>query len=248
PIPPELIYGADESGFQSGVGTRERVIGRQGKKVQHQQRSGGRENMTVLVTICADGTSLAPAVIFKGMGYQTSWKQENPLNAFLGYQKKGYIDGEIGVEWIKQFDAQTREKATGRRRLLLVDGHNSHFTLGFIRYSRENKIEVVCYPSHSTHLYQGLDVVIFSILKRCWSEARDMFERQRRGKVNKTNFLKIYAEAHVKTLTPENIHAAFQKTGIVPFNPAVITEEMMAPSLTWSIEEPLPFPMEEPTK
>jgi hypothetical protein len=81
PIPAELMYGSDETGIQQGIGTRERVLGAAGKRVQHQQRSGDRENITVIVTICADGTSLAPAVIFKGEHYQTSWKQDNPLNA-----------------------------------------------------------------------------------------------------------------------------------------------------------------------
>src|ERR1700729_4328340 len=49
----------------------------------------------------------------------------------LGYSKKGWTDGEIGVEWIKIFEQQTRQKANGRDRLLLVDGHNSHYTRGF---------------------------------------------------------------------------------------------------------------------
>ena len=46
----------------------------------------------------------------------------------LGYSKKGWTDGEIGLAWIKDFDARTKEKANGESRLLLVDGHNSHYT------------------------------------------------------------------------------------------------------------------------
>jgi hypothetical protein len=80
-IPPELIYGVDESGFQKGLGQKERVIGGSGKKRQHQQRSGDRENITVLVYICGDGTSGPPLVIYKGEAFQASWKQDNPLNA-----------------------------------------------------------------------------------------------------------------------------------------------------------------------
>ncbi len=81
PIAPELIFGTDETGIQKGIGTSERVYGPANRSVQHQQRSGDRENITVIETICADGTSLAPSVIFKGEGYQVSWKQDNPLNA-----------------------------------------------------------------------------------------------------------------------------------------------------------------------
>lgn len=81
PIEPDCIYEMDETGLQEGVGVAERVIGAAGQKVQYQQGSGERENITVLVTICADGTSIPPAVIFKGEAYQTSWKQDNPLDA-----------------------------------------------------------------------------------------------------------------------------------------------------------------------
>lgn len=81
PIPPHRIFQVDEIGFLYGVGEKERVIGSKGKKVQHQQRSGTRETITVIPTICADGTSIPPAVIFKGEAFQVKWRQDNPLNA-----------------------------------------------------------------------------------------------------------------------------------------------------------------------
>ncbi|KAE9386129.1 hypothetical protein BT96DRAFT_960643 [Gymnopus androsaceus JB14] len=146
-----LFYGGDETGIQSGIGTTEYVVGRKGKGVQHQQRDGNRENITVLPTICADGTNLVPAIIFKG-----------------------YTDGKI-----------------------------------------DPNIHLLCYPSHSTHIYQGLDHV--------WSDEWDKFELNH-GKVDKTNFMAIYARAH----------AAFAKTGIIPFNPNVISKQAMAPSLETS--------------
>lgn len=80
PVSPELMFATDETGVQQGLGTWQRIIGPKGKKVQHQQRSGDRENTTVIVTICAYGTSLPPAVIFKGELFQTTWRQNNPLN------------------------------------------------------------------------------------------------------------------------------------------------------------------------
>ncbi|TFK82751.1 CENP-B protein, partial [Polyporus arcularius HHB13444] len=247
PIAPECIYGMDETGIQQGVGVTERVIGPAGQKVQYQQRSGNRENITVLVTICADGTSTPPAVIYKGDTYHASWKQDNPLNASLGYSKKGYTDGEISVAWIKQFDQQTKGKAAGRRRLLLVDGHSSHFTYDFLDYARQNKIHVLCYPSHGTHVFQGLDVVVFSSLKRHWTAERDVFERGG-GKITKSNFLSVYAKAHTKALSHANVTAAFRKTGVVPFNRAVVTQDMMAPSLESSCRGTLPLPQTTPIR
>jgi hypothetical protein len=99
----------------------------------------------------------------------------------------------------------------------------------------------VGYPSHSTHVYQGLDVVIFAQLKRHWSVARDEWER-RGHTVDKTNFLAVYAQAHSKALTPENIKAAFRKTGVIPLNPDVVMEETMAPSLATSTRATVPIP------
>lgn len=124
---------------------------------------------------------------------------------------------------------------------MIVDGHCSHYTMSFLDYARKNRIIVLCYPSHSTHVYQGLDVVIFSVLKRTWSEKRDKFERSG-PVVSKANFLLVYAKAHMRAFTPANILAAFAKTGIVPFNPDVVTKAMMGPSLESSISSRLPVP------
>ena len=75
-------YGSDEIGIQTqGGGERETVFTEQGKGAPYQQRAGTRENITVIVTICADGTSTPPAIIFKGSAYQVKWAQNNPLNA-----------------------------------------------------------------------------------------------------------------------------------------------------------------------
>jgi hypothetical protein len=81
PIRPENIYGTDETGFYESTSVKHKVIGPKKRKTQHQQGGGGRENTTVIVTICADGTSVKPVVIFKGKYFQVNWNQENPTEA-----------------------------------------------------------------------------------------------------------------------------------------------------------------------
>ena len=72
-ILPENIYGMDESGFPpSNQGTKQ-VVGQRGMKLQHKQGSANRENVTALVTVCADGTSLRPLIIFKAKLLKRSW-------------------------------------------------------------------------------------------------------------------------------------------------------------------------------
>ncbi|CAK5275006.1 unnamed protein product [Mycena citricolor] len=225
-----------------------RVVGTAGEKTQHLQSDGGRENTTVVVTICADGTSLRPVVIFKGKKFDLDWNQENPTEASLGHQGKGWIDSELAVHVLEDYDKQTAEKAAGRTRIYIVDGHISHHTLEFIRLARRCRIHVLCYPSHATHVYQGLDVVIFSILKRFWTEEKNAYIREKRQKIGKHNFLQIYGRAHQRALTPVNIRSAFRKTGVWPVDRNAISQSQLLPSLETSSRGTLPIPPSTPVR
>ena len=80
-IDPENIYGMDESGFPTAYAGKERVVGGRGTKTQHKQGGADRENITAVVTICADGTSVRPLLIFKGKNIKESWTEGNTVNA-----------------------------------------------------------------------------------------------------------------------------------------------------------------------
>lgn len=66
--------------------------------------------------------------------------------------------------------------------------------------------------------------------------------------MDKTNFLSVYARAYTQALSKENIVAAFWKTGIVPLDRNVITDEMLAPSVTSSSQGFLPIPQASPVR
>lgn len=80
-ITADITFGSDEIGSSPADGRKERVMGSRKPAPQYQQRDGSRENITVIVTICADGTAIPPAVILKGQCYQVKWKQDNPAHA-----------------------------------------------------------------------------------------------------------------------------------------------------------------------
>ena len=100
---------------------------------------------------------------------------------------------------------------------------------------------MLCYPAHTTHILQGLDVVIFATMKLYLSDKWDKWEQETGQKISKMNFLAIYGLAHLCTLTAKNIKAAFQKAGVWPFNPNVISTEMMVPSKETSCKGHLPI-------
>ena len=89
-------------------------------------------------------------------------------------------------------------------------------------------------------------MVIFSPLKKLIGEERDKWLRENGAAMDKNSFLTVYGKAHVRALTPENIKAAFKKTGVWPFNPNVVTAEMLAPSKDTSCEAHVPLPPDDP--
>jgi hypothetical protein len=137
-IPDELVYGADETGIQSGIGITERVIGPAGAKIQHQQRSGTRENITVLPTICADGTTVAPTVIYKGEAFQTKWLQNNPLDARYDSYTKKNLNLQFFLEWV------TRRRGIPQARLVWPGSRT-----GTSRRKRRQATDIDSFPLHA---------------------------------------------------------------------------------------------------
>jgi len=146
------------------------------------------------------------------------------------------------------FDAQTKEKAAGATRVLLMDGHSSHYTPELLKYARENNIIILGYPPHCTHALQGLDVVCFARMKDAWKEEIRKFEDLHKSKVTKGDFTEVFGNAFHKAFTAPTVLAAFEKTGIHPYNPNVITPRMMKASEPSSLIGSLPIPMPSPVR
>ncbi|VDC03599.1 unnamed protein product [Peniophora sp. CBMAI 1063] len=236
-LPPECVWGMDETNSQDADGVQEKVVGRAGMKQVHKQGGGNKDSTTVIAAIGADGTALPPTVIFKGKGLQTSWVKDNVAGASVACTENGWIDSTMGVSWLTQdFDPATRERAAGRPRVLFLDGHSSHWCTKFLRAARDRNIYCLGYPPHSTHAIQGLDVVAFGPLKTAL--AAECAELAEEGtKLSKTNFLRVFGKVWLEAMTPDLCRAAFAKTGIVPYNPDVITPAQMKPSAATSTTE-----------
>jgi hypothetical protein len=78
---------------------------------------------------------------------------------------------------MKIFECATQEKANKEYCLLIVDGHNSHYTTAFLLLAHLHMIIVLCYAAYGTHIYQGLDVVVFSVLKHYLGQEWDKLLR-----------------------------------------------------------------------
>ncbi|KZW00817.1 DDE-domain-containing protein, partial [Exidia glandulosa HHB12029] len=253
-VPAHRIFAMDESGLLVSLLLQQMVTGGKlpgGKKksVQHRQGSNNRELVSLITTICADGSALKPTVIFKGSNLMSTWIQDNPLAAHVGMSEKGYANNVIGIKWMKLFEEDSRPSApNGEKRVLIVDGHGSHLTVEALEFAQEKNIDVLGYPPHTTHALQGLDVVIFSAFKRAYSTAVATFEESTSDRVEKKDVLALIEQPWKTVFTAENIQSAFRKTGVWPVDASVITPEQTAPATATSTRSRFPIATPSPVK
>jgi hypothetical protein len=128
----------------------------------------------------------------------------------------GWINNEMGLEWLKHFNNHIVNRLVGTYRLLIFNGHESHQLADFEVYYKENKIITLCMPPHSSYLLQPLDVGCLGPLKRAYSQEIELLKRRRITHISKTEFLPAFYTAHQVTMIKSNIKGGFRGTGLVP--------------------------------
>jgi hypothetical protein len=241
---PENTYNMDEKGFAIGVtGKTKRIFD---KVLYHQKQfrqsihDGNREWVTLLATVCADGSVLPPCIIYPAAGraVQASWVA--PINPkkhdiFFTTSPTGWTNDDLGLTWLEQvFERYTAPKARRRWRLLILDGHGSHITRAFINYCDAHKILLMIYPPHSTHTLQPLDVVCFSPLARNYTKELEAHTQRGQGivPIDKSDFFNLFWPAWVTTFTKPLVEKSFSATGIHPRNADVVLDKFKSPTPT----------------
>jgi hypothetical protein len=236
-IQPEDIYNFDETGFAMGLIANQKVVTRAeyyGRRSLLQP--GNREWVTAIESICADGYSLPPCIIFKGTVYQAGWFDSLPKDWRLEVSNNGWTTDEIGLRWLQKiFIPSTNSRVRGRFRLLILDGHGSHLTPQFDRICAENDIIPLCMPSHSSHILQPLDVGCFAVLKRAYSRFVSDLTRVGYNHIDKFDFLDDYQRARLEAFQSNIIQNSFVATGLNPVN-----AERVLSKLNISLRTPTP--------
>lgn len=124
------------------------------------------------------------------------------------------------MEWLRTvFEPETREKANGKPRLLIADGHDSHISGNFISHCMENNIDLLILPPHCSHILQPLDVSVFGPLKTAHGVETDTLTRTGISRTQKPEWVDLYLRARLKALTKKNVQSAWRGAGLLPWNP-----------------------------
>ena len=169
----------DESGFGVGESQTTKVLVPLDRQQQYKVAVGKQEWVTVIEYINTARDALPPMIIFKGQNINSGWiPSQTPTDWHFAVSENGWTSNILGLQWLtKVFKPQTRDRAAGRSRLLIADGHGSHIRADFIAYCMENDIDLLIMPPHCSHLLQPLDVGVFSAFKRAHSNETDKTSR-----------------------------------------------------------------------
>ena len=251
-IQPQDIYNMDETGFSIGSIKATRVIIDRTQNIRYSAYPGRQEWVSAIECISMDGTALPPLVIFKGKTLSTRWISPNtPTDWFFSCNQAGWTSNEHTKRWIKEdFEPITRDKASGRTRLLIFDEHGSHTTVDVVRHCILNHIQLALLPPHSSHLTQPLDIGVFSSMKTHMTQQLDRYIRTGIPRLQKIEWLEAFIKARASAFTTQNIMSGWSGTGLHPFNPHKVLHRLpILPSLESSPQSPTPIfetPLDNP--
>ena len=214
-------YNFEQTGFRVGVGKDQWIVTLDPQHPYYLGSSTSRELVTCCQVISGDGYVLPPMVILPGVLHQEDWVTKTNLDddVLRAVSEKGYSNDELALEWLSHFERFSARRQVGTCPLLLLDGHGSHCTREFITFCDEKQIIPFCLPSHTTHLLQPLDVVVFQPLKHFHAEAVDQATRTGCSDFNKVEFLSALTSIRLQAFKQTTILSAFRKTGLLPYNP-----------------------------
>ena len=109
---------------------------------------------------------------WSGTAFISVLKATSPTKNFMegvpsiwafGESESGYMDGEWFRRWFK--DIFLEHCGSRRPVLLICDNDDSHISFDLMKMAVENGVEILGFPSHTTHILQPLDVAMFGSLK-----------------------------------------------------------------------------------
>jgi hypothetical protein len=168
-----------------------------------------------------------------------------PDGILFAKTNKGSMDQKLFTQWIEKAVGPHKMKVNPEApSLMILDNHNSRFSLETIELCEQLNIEMLCYPGHLTHILQGPDVV----LNKPISTIVDKMIHNKpiiSGNTDMTRiaFTSIIIHAVNEVCTNESIAKAFSATGVMPFNPDAIDLSKFPTSLSLD-----PMESESPVK
>ena len=154
--------------------------------------------------------------------------------------KSGWSLSEVFQNYLTRHFAQYARITLGTTEptLVLFDGHRSHISLTLTKWIKAHNVILFVLPPHTSHLTQPLDVSVFGPFKAMYNKECQTYMKNNPGlTITKYQVAELTSRPYMKSLTPENLTAAFRKTGIYPFDSQVISDSQVAPAVIYQSQQ-----------
>ncbi|XP_017301521.2 uncharacterized protein LOC108252967 [Diaphorina citri] len=223
---PTRVFNCDETAFFLAPKENKVLVPKNMKKVYSKIANDEKDNLTVLLTLRADGVIASPLVIYpyKRMPTNITSKYPRGCGWGLGQSDSGWMLSETFFEYVTNV-LHPWLKANNIKMpiILYLDGHSSHLSLPVIEFCKEVGIILIALLPNSTHLLQPLDVGLFKSLKDSWKQCvrtwRIKNDTRRLGREDFAPLLKTCLDCLQTESMAQN---AFRKCGLFPFNPNAV--------------------------
>jgi hypothetical protein len=131
----------DEKGARIACPSGQEVVVPIGIKEMYVRIPENRISLTVIESICANGTTIPPVVIILGVMIMGSWFYENMTgHEVITVSPSGYTNEGICMVWLDHFIKHNDCGPDKPWRILLIDGATYHEAPNFILKAKMNKI------------------------------------------------------------------------------------------------------------
>lgn len=225
------MWNFDEKGIVLGEGARCKIIYHKEYGTKILTEDGSRDHSSVNECTNPVGNYCPPSIVYSGKNYMEGWFDDvvEGDDAYFAITETGYSNSDLALKWLENvYEPYTAPIANGRKRLLIFDGHVSHVTYEFIEFCIDHDIIPFLLPPNATHDLQPMDVGVYGPYQQHYGIAVDDFFIASHGlrPVTKANFYSLLQTAREKALAPNNIASAWKKTGIYPFDRAIIMSKV----------------------
>ncbi|XP_067120893.1 uncharacterized protein [Centruroides vittatus] len=224
---PHRVYNVDETGITVVQHKRSKVISVKGKQQVAALTSLERGKlMTVVTCMNACGSYVPPLIIFprKNMGQELM--DDAPAGSIGDCHPSGWIQTHQFTKWFQHFINFVKPSEDDPV-ILILDGHYTHTrNIDVINLARENNVAIVCLPPHCTHKMQPMDVAFMKPLKTYYAQEIETWLRNNPGRtVTNKYVVRLFGIAYEKAATMSNSVNGFRKTGLLPCNRYIFTDE-----------------------
>ena len=154
----------------------------------------------MLACISADGTALPPLIIHKSKEVKEDYFQKIPEKHLVSVSDKGFITKELFKEWLEKHFV--KDCGSARPVLLILDNHSTHVDVKVVTRAKELGVIMMALPPHTSHLFQPLDVGIFSPLKKYYDSGyAALTKKQEQIALEEKDFTTLLSNAFMQSMS-----------------------------------------------